>query len=346
VAGPGRVTRALRRYLVPAAAVLAVAGCSAPGSRLEAPDAVRVTPIGAIVHAPVWSYRSGALVALAPDRVVKVNGLADGRGDTVGSARLPGLGPNLQISPVDEGTALVSATDRQAVASIRLSDLVDTGTLSAGPRPSYLALDSGERMLLALSEDGATVTPVDLHRRTAWAPTVVNAGPQARLDGANRSREVEFHIYGPRGSAHYKGSSSPADETGADDEPVLAAAGDGTKVTRLYVARPGGRLVALDSRRDGSGSETVGSVDLGAPIRYLATDDTRIYAATDRQLVVLETRSFEGYANGTIPVLRRFDLPTRGAQGSAWSGIAVGPHRVYLTVRDRPEVVSVAKPQL
>ncbi|MBF6448073.1 hypothetical protein IU429_10385 [Nocardia elegans] len=34
-----------------------------------------------------------------------------------------------------------------------------------GRRISYLALDSGERMLPALSEDGATVTPVDLHRR-------------------------------------------------------------------------------------------------------------------------------------------------------------------------------------
>lgn len=333
-----------RRWLIPAAAALVLAGCAAPGTRLESPDAVAVARIGAAVRAPVWSFDADALIALTSDRVVKVTGLSGGRPVTAGSAPLPGLGPDLQISPVDEGTALVG--EANDVALIRLSDLAAVGRLAAGPAPSYLALDSGQRMLLALAADGSTVTPVDLHRRTALAPTVVNAGPRAQLDGANRSREVEFPVYGPRGVAHYKGDSAPAPRLGADDTPVTAAAGDGTTVTRLYAARPGGTLVALDSRRDGAGVEQIGSADLGAPIRYLATDDTRLYAATDRQLVVLETRSFTGYADGSIPVLRRFDLPMAADRPEPWSGLTVGPHRVYLTVRDRPEVISVAKPRL
>lgn len=340
------------RLCVPAAAAaVVVAGCAAPGSRLEAPQAVTVAHIGAAVHAPVWSYETNALIGLSEDRVVKVSGLTDGDPPhTTSSAPLPGTGPNLQISPVDKGTALLSEPDRHAVALIRLSDLAAIGTLPAGPAPSYLALDSGLRVLLALARDGSTVTPVDLHRREALSPTVVDAGPHAELDGANRSREVEFHVYGPDGISHYKGNTSPADKSGEGGQPVVVAAGDGTKVTRLYVAQreASSRLVALDSRRDGKGMQEVGSVDLGAPIRYLATDDTRIYAATDRELVVLETRSFEGYAHGTIPVLRRFDLSAQAPAGAAdpWSGIAVGPHHVFLTVRDRPEVVGVAKPRL
>jgi hypothetical protein len=338
--------------VVAVVASAATVGCGSSASDLESAPAVTVQRVGTAVREPVWSYAADALLGLTADRrVAKIAGLGGGsRPDTLLSARLPDVGENLQISPVDEHTAYVPEPSRGEVALVRVGDLRVAGTLAAGREPSYLALDSGLRVLLALSADGSTVTAVDLHRGTTMPPTTVDAGPRAEIEGANRGREVEFHVIGPDGIAHYKGHASPADKKGEFDSATVTSAGDGTKVTRIYAAeRGGGTLLAVDSRRDGTGMHVVGSADLGAPIRYLATDDTRIYAATERRLFVLEARSFEGYDHGTIPVIRSFDIVERRPPGlarAALSGMTVGPHRVYLAVRDRPYVISVAKPRL
>jgi hypothetical protein len=105
-------------------------------------------------------------------------------------------------------------------------------------------------------------------------------------------------------------------------------------------------LYAVDLRRGGEGLEVLARTRLPSPIRALATDDTRIYAATDREVVVLQTASFTGFPAKTIPVIRIIDY-RRGASDSApISGMAVGPHRVYLTLAGTSSVVSVAKPKL
>jgi hypothetical protein len=44
---------------------------------------------------------------------------------------------------------------------------------------------------------------------------------------------------------------------------------------------------------------------LPSPIRRIGTDDTRIYAATDQEVVALETADVTGYPHKTIPVLTR-----------------------------------------
>ncbi|GAB5023445.1 hypothetical protein JHV675_37210 [Mycobacterium avium subsp. hominissuis] len=46
------------------------------------------------------------------------------------------------------------------------------GDFDAGPAPAYLSEDAGLRMLLALSSDGRSVTPVDQYgyRKLATAP--------------------------------------------------------------------------------------------------------------------------------------------------------------------------------
>ena len=131
---------------------------------------------------------------------------------------------------------------------------------------------------------------------------------------------------------------------------VVASAGDGTAVSRSYVARRDDDvLYALDSRRGGEGLTVLAATRLPSPIRRIGTDDTRIYAATDRDLVVLETNDVTGYPHHTIPVLRiinyRTGLPA-AAQSAPLSGMALGPHRVYLAFAGTPLVVSVAKPRL
>jgi len=109
-------------------------------------------------------------------------------------------------------------------------------------------------------------------------------------------------------------------------------------------------LYAVDSLRGGRGMEVLASAQLPSPIRELGTDDTRIYAATDHEVVVLETASFRGFADRKIPVIRVIDYragqPAGAVQSARLSGMAIGPHRVYLTLADAPYVVSVAKPHL
>jgi hypothetical protein len=149
----------------------------------------------------------------------------------------------------------------------------------------------------------------------------------------------------------YKGDDPPAKQKGALDISVAAAAGDGTKVTRVYVAERGtDRVLAVDARQDGRGLQVVGSAAVGEQIRYLATDDTRIYAVTDHRLVVLETRSVEGYSGGVIPMVRTFEfrgvVPEGPAKSAPVSGIATGNDRVFITLAGQPYIIGVSKPHL
>jgi hypothetical protein len=342
------------RFTVTVTVMVAVAGCSAPGAEFETMPFVEVQRIGAALHDPVWSFADQTLIGLTDDnRIAKadLSDIRDGVAHTSVSEPMADLGKNLQISPIDDSLAYVAEPSRDRVAVVDLDSLEVTGSLDAGRSPSYLALDSGARILLALDADGATVTPVDLHRRTVLPDTVVQAGPDAELGGANRGRTIEFHVSGPEGIAHYQGLSAPAHNRGELDIGVQVAAGDGAKATRSYVAEKGtDRLLAIDSERDGKGLTIVGSVHLGEMVRYLGTDDTRIYAVTDNQLVVLATNSFTGYDGGSIPVLRtvefRSALPDGVPRSAQITGITIGPDRAYLTVADQPYVIGVAKPHV
>lgn len=324
--------------------------CSAPGSTLESAPAVTVTRINASLHDPVWSYRQHALVAPTLDhRLAAVSHLGNDVAQTMFSAPMP-LGRNIQISDADERRVFVPQPAHGRVAVVDLTSLRQIGDFDAGPAPAYLAADAGMQVLLALSEDGSSVTPVDLHGYRKLG-TARSAEPAATIDGANRGRQIEYHLYGPSGISYYKGSSSPPEQRGDFNMDVVAAAGDGTKVTRSYVADHNRNvLYAVDSRRGGQGLEIVACSQVSAPIRYLATDDTRIYAATDHDVVVFEAATFTGYPQGTIPVLRtisyRAQLPAGAARSAPLSGMAIGPDRVYLTLQEQPYVVSVAKPRL
>ena len=132
---------------------------------------------------------------------------------------------------------------------------------------------------------------------------------------------------------------------------VAVSAGDGTAVERSYVAgHDDNMLYVVDSRHGEDGLEVRARTQLPSPIRYLGTDDTRIYAATDHEVVVLETASFTGFPQQRISVIRvtnyRAGLPGGGLQSAAPSGMAVGPHRIYLTLAETPHVVSVVRPHL
>lgn len=330
-------------------ALVVAAGCAAPGASLEAAPDVVVWSVGAPLHEPVWSYRVHALVALTDDqRLAEVS--AGGRPEQT-ETRLSeplDVGRNLQISQKDDRIVFVPQPRRGRVAEVDLENLRQEGDFDAGPAPAYLSEDAGLRMLLALSADGTSVTPVDQYGLRKLPTAAISRADS--IDGANRGREIEYHAYAPSGIRHYQGSSSPAEQRGELSMDVAVSAGDGAAVTRSYVAgHNDNTLYAVDSRRGGDGMTVLGSARLPGPIRELGTDDTRIYAATDDEVVVLQTASFTGFPDHTIPVIRaigyRAALPP-AARSMPLSGMAVGPHRVYLTLADAPYVVGVAKSHL
>ena len=334
-----------------AVSVTAAAGCSAPGTAVENAPEVTVMSAGAVLRDPVWSYRIDALVGLTDDdRLAEISDLLRPGHATTRLSPPIAVGRNLQISRKDDRHIFVPQPQRGKVAVIDLATLRQVDEFDAGPAPAYLSEDSGMRVLLALSADGSSVTPVDEYGFRMMPTAKLPGDPSNMIDGANRGREIEYHVYGPTGIRYYKGTSSPAVERGSLAMDVVCSAGDGTAVARSYVARRDDDvLYAVDSQRAGEGLTVLATTRLPSSIRRIGTDDTRIYAATDGQLVVLETDDVTGYPHHTIPVLRTTDYRTalpEAARSAPLSGMAIGPHRVYLTFRGTPLVVSVAKPRL
>jgi hypothetical protein len=333
-------------------AVVVANGCSAPGTSLESAPEVITWSVGAALRSPVWSYRMHALLALTEDHRLAEVVLGE-RPEQV-KTKMSGpmaAGRNLQISQKDDRLVFVPQPDRGRVSSVDLESLRQVGDFDAGPAPAYLSEDAGMRVLLALSADGKSVTPVDQYGYRKLPTARVSGEPADSIDGANRGRDIDYHLFGSSGVRHYKGPSSPPEERGSLGIDVAIAAGDGTTVGRSYVAgHDDSVLYAVDARRGGHGMTVLASTRLPAPIRALGTDDTRIYAATDRELVVLETASFTGFPQQTIPVIRVIDyrtgLPGGAVKSARVSGMAIGPHRVYLTLADTGDVVGVAKPHL
>ncbi len=302
------------------------------------------------LHEPVWSYATGSLIALTDDGRVATVADADqpDRATTRLSAPL-GAGHNVQINRADERTVFVPQPGRDRVAAVDVASLRKVGDFDAGPAPAYLSEDGGMRVLLALSADGSTVTPVEEFGLRKLPAARVH--PADTIHGANRGRAIEYHAFGPGGVSYYKGPSSPPEHRGSYDSHVVAAAGDGTAAGRVYLADAGrDTLYAVETARGGHGLHEVGRSPVSSRIRYLGSDDFRVYAATDTDVTVFESASFTGYPHGSIPVLRVIDyragLPSGPARSAPLSGMAIGPDRVYLTLRGQPVVVSVAKPRL
>ncbi|MDR7299893.1 hypothetical protein [Haloactinomyces albus] len=355
---PVRLRWRTRRVLaVAVVAVFGLAGCSAAGTPARPGNPVAVLRIEVPVHEPMWSHTEQVLLALAEHspRIAKIDPSA--RLGTPSTARttlsrpLRDVGENIVTSPTGDDVVYVPQPNLDRIAVVGLEGLRRVEVVQAGPSPSFLAIDVGSHVLLALSEDGSTVTKVDMQGSTALPADDVRAGPQAELDGAKRGRRIEYHVAGPDGIAHYKGV--PTSVHKKSEIPISAekTAGDLVKASRVYVAVTGtDRLLAVQTTPTGEGMEVVAQARLGEPVRHLGVDETRIYAATEHELVVFETNSFEGYAHHRFPLVETIDfraaLQNRALENAPLSGLAVGSDRVYLTLQGHPHVVSVAKPNL
>lgn len=352
VSAKTHLRKATRCCTAAVAIVGVVAGCSAPGTAESSNEALLAT-VDTPLHDPVWSYRNETLLALTDDgRLAEIAGPDSTDGSRTQVSAPLAAGRNLQVSQKDARLAFIGQPKRGTVAVVDLDSLNTVDRFDAGPAPAYLAEDAGQRVLLALAADGRSVTPVDEYDYSKLPTMAVTGEPADTIDGANRGHAIEYHTYGRSGIRYYKGASPPAEQRASLAIDVAAAAGDGAKTTRSYVAERGQNvLYAIDSSRDGKNLSVVGQARLpSSPIRYLGSDDTRIYAATDHDLVVLETNSFTGYPDATVPIIctvdYRTDLPRGAVESAPLSGMAIGPDRVYLSLAGQPKLISVAKPHL
>lgn len=331
--------------------VLVLAACSAAGASPGTEAPVVAMRIAAPVYAPVWSDHAKSIFALTEDgRIAKITSSdRPGTARTLLSAPFPDVGENL-VTRITTGVVYLPQPKLGLLALVDDVGLRQVGSLRAGPAPAFLALGSGADDLLALSEDRSSVTPVDLHDDAVLPSEDVHAGPEAELDAAKRGRRIDVHVTGPEGITHLKGSPGAVGKEGELGISAEKTAGDLVKSSRLYVAERGtDRLLAVDSTRGEDGLEVVGHAELGEPVHDVGVDETLIYAATERTLVVLETNSFEGYRDGVIPVVETVDFRSAlpdATRNAPLSGLAVGPDRVYLTLQGVPYVVSIAKPSI
>ncbi|WP_233608541.1 hypothetical protein [Nocardia stercoris] len=121
-----------------AVTMTAAVGCAAPGSELEAAEAVRVQQIGAAIREPVYSYRDHVLLGLTDDRrIARIDVSSPAtQAPTAVSAPFSDLGSNLVISPLHDTTVLVARPERGQVAAVDIGNLSETGAFEAGPAPS------------------------------------------------------------------------------------------------------------------------------------------------------------------------------------------------------------------
>lgn len=328
--------------LVGVLALALLAGCGRPAG--TATPTVTALRVDAPMHLAVWSDPAHALIGVTDGgRLEKL--VSAGGASSLSPQRFTDIGDDVAPGLPGQPVLYLPQPGSGQVAIIDPTDLRQTGTLSAGPRPSYVSTDVGANVLLALSDSGDTVTGVSIRHGDVVTSQHL-AAPADAVDGPERERLVEYHVTGESGIAHYE----DGERRGSLTLPTHAAVTDGAKATRLYVAETGtDRLLAVDSRRSGDGLEVVGSADLGTPVLSVGVDATRIYALTADRLVVLETRTYGGYPDGRIPVARTIDLRAAlppSARGATLSGLAVGADRVYVTVAGAPYVLDVSKPSL
>lgn len=160
-----------------AAAAIAAAGCSSPSQPESTPE-VTVRWVGATLRDPVWSSGTHALIGLTDDgRLAEVSDpLSPQHGKTRLSPPMQ-AGRNLQISRTDGGQVFVPQPGRNKVAVVDLGTLRQLDEVDAGPAPAYLFEDAGLGILLALSADGLSVTPVDQHGYRKLATAAVTGSP-------------------------------------------------------------------------------------------------------------------------------------------------------------------------
>ena len=356
MASPSRLHGISAALLLAGFGLLSLLGGCGGGASAQQEEMVLLR-LDAPLRDPHWTKGQDFALALREDepRVVKLPVSAGASGETT-------LGPG-EITPSEEleGTPASIAPnpggarvylpqpDLGRVALMDASDLRTVRGFDFDEPPQWAAVHAGSQTLFALSEDGSTVSvldledpgKLDLEEPGTPVELVVDAGEGARIGAPERGLEPQFWLWGPNGISHYAGSP-PEPKVSV---PINAAsfALDADTAQRAYVGEGGsGRVVALEGDAagmlDGKLRE-VAEQDLDGMAEYLDTEELWLIAATGDRLVqmrrddltVVESNDFGGF------------LRQEGLGGAQVSGMVVTRDRVYLTLEGEPYMLSIRK---
>lgn len=330
---------------------LTLAGCGV-GS---APAAERFSERGAVatvdapLRPPEWAEDEGMifalredgreLVMLDPDESVdgtrsffvtlsdELEGVA---GENLALER--GRSPDFIYLPIPE-------RDRVVVA--KNDDMLEARSFGAGESPVRVALGgtsigSNAQTLYALSDDGRTVTVVDLEQPTEVAGEIdVGVSEDALIEA---SGEDGFWLAGPEGVVLYEGSTP--ERRGDLSLETGALAVDAAAAQRAYAGDSASGRIMVVEPGEGGELQIVAETELGSQAEYLAAQEGRLYAATNEALVVLDSETLEIVETVEFgPILQGENL-----EGSKPSGLAVGEETAYLTLEGEPYLLLVEKP--
>lgn len=287
--------------------VLLLGGCGVGGGSGGPEESVTVLGVESPLRAPIYNRDGGVLLALVEGepRVAKVN---PETGETTISGIFEDAGENLGLSPEAAGPVYLPQPNLGQVALVSVEDLGVVGSLEAGPSPAEVSVDVGSEILFALSEDGSTVTGVDLETRETLLPPVREVEGRKLLHAPERGLAAEFWVAGPDGVALYEGHPTPLEEVDSIQISAGTLTEDVVKVTRAYVSEAGtDRLVAVGLNPEDKKLEVAAETGVGEPIEHAGVDEKRVYAVTENKLVVLAADNFDGFEDESFDVLQTID---------------------------------------
>lgn len=331
--------------------ILILAGCGVgrePAAEGPSENGI-VAAVDVPLRDPAWAEDEGLVIALQEDgrRLVRFDtGAAfDGTRDfpVTMSEDLDGAaGENLAL---EEGrmpdNIYLPKPRRDRVAVVENNSLLEARSFDPGVSPARVALGGtstglSSQILYALSEDGSTVTAVDLENPGKVISEVeVGASEDALIEA---SGEDGFWLAGPQGVALYEGT--PPELLGELSLDAGALAVDVTDPQRAYVGQSeSGRVVVVEPGEDGE-LRIMAEADLNAPAEYLAAKEGLLYAVTRDELVVLDSETLDTVETVELGPL----VAQENIEEAEPSGLAVGEEDVYVTLEGEPYVLLIEKP--
>ena len=306
-------------------------------------EGVAVLKVETPLRAPTWSLGEQAVFAVGQDgrRLVKVDVTGGGftpderRPEAVASSqKLDGAaGENLALERDRTPDKIyVPIPDRHEVYVSEKDDLLKVQTFEAGESPAQVALGRSSGTLFALSEDGSTVTAVDLVGKEVVAQIRVDGGEGANIGTSEVKGERGLWVASSDGVGFYEGSSFERLARTPIDAGALAVSD--VSPERAYVSDASSRRIVAIQLNSGH-LEVVAEAGVDGQVTHLAAEKGRLYAVTSNRILVLDPGNLR-----TLETVE-FDriLDREAIEQAEQSGLAVGEKNLYLTFEGEPCLV-------
>jgi hypothetical protein len=334
-----------RTVLAAGAAAALTASCTfdTPARRPE------LLPVEGPVRALTWATENDVLLAytggLTPYEPKRLLRLDPGTGETTRVLPAEWAGENLATDPHPREHVFLPEPRADRVRVLAVDTFEELTRLDARA-PGQVTCHSASFTLLALSEDGRTVTGVNTEDDRVHFRLDVPGSVEAYVETAGDRSEPAFWLVEPRSVTRYSGAEPPHRGASASvtvTHRTVSPSRDHSDV--CYLAETGSRRLR---KLDGGGSpsaspRTLARRTLPGPVEHVesrAKEEFRVYVATEDALVVLDAED--------LTLLHTVDfrplLRERGLGAARVSDLAVGDQHVFLALAGEPHLLRVRKP--